>query len=177
LTSARLVDGEERRINVQMNSPALRALIRRILLPNLHHLSVDQHRRFLSAAVQRGDPAGPAGGEDYARSAHAIGEYTETHILPKLTAMSPNSFEPEQVPFYASRTVFHTVTGKAALYTFRFPTFNPTNPLDRPIPFELGLMNRFRDEANLTELTGVQNLGEGKVFYLAQPIRIEDRSA
>ena len=108
-------------------------------------------------------------------SARAIGEYTEAHILPKLTAMSPNSFEPEQVPYYASRTVFHTVTGKAALYTFRFPTFNPTNPIDRPVPFELELMNRFRDEANLNELTGVQSLALSKVFYLAQPIRIEDQ--
>ena len=32
-------------------------------------------------------------------SARAVGEYTEAHILAKLTEMSPNSFEPEQVPY------------------------------------------------------------------------------
>ena len=157
-----------------MNSPALRALIRRILLPIfIISLLVSAGGSYLllyNEALRQAQQEARI----MLASAHAIGEYTETHILPKLTATSPSSFEPEQVPFYASRTVFHTVTGKAALYTFRFPTFNPTNPLDRPIPFELGLINRFRDEANLTELTGVQNLAQGKVFYLAQPIRIED---
>jgi protein-histidine pros-kinase len=157
-----------------MNTPALRALIRRILLPIF----------FISLLISSGGSylllysEGIRQAEQEARimlaSARAVGEYTEAHILPKLTETSPNSFEPERVPYYASRTVFHTVTGKAALYTFRFPTFNPTNPVDRPVPFELELMNRFRDEANLTELTGVQNFAQGKVFYLAQPIRVED---
>jgi protein-histidine pros-kinase len=157
-----------------MNPPALRALIRRILLPIfIISLLISAGGSYLLLYNE-----GIRQAEQEARimlaSARAVGEYTEAHILPKLTEMSPNSFEPEQVPYYASRTVFHTVTGKAALYTFRFPTFNPTNPVDRPVPFELELINRFRDEANLTELTGIQNLARGKVFYLAQPIRVED---
>ena len=66
------------------------------------------------------------------------------------------------------------MTGKAALYTFRFPTVNPTNPEDRPTPFEIELITRFRDDPKLTELTGAHGVEQGKVFYLAHPIRIED---
>ena len=145
-----------------MNPPALRALIRRILLPI-----------FLVSAL-----AGIGGlylllynnairqAEQEARimlaSARAVGEYTETHILPKLTAASPNTFDQERVPYYASRTVFRSVTGKAALYTFRLPTFNPTNLDDRPTPFEIELITRFRDGPKLTELTGEHDLGQSK---------------
>ena len=157
-----------------MNQPALRALIRRILLP-IFVISVLAGTGGLYLLLY-GEAIRQA--EQEARimlaSARAVGEYTETHILPKLTAASPNSFEPEQVPFYASRTVFRSVTGKAALYTFRLPTLNPTNLDDRPDPFEIELITRFRDEAKLAELTGVHDVAQGKVFYLAQLIRIED---
>jgi HAMP domain-containing protein len=157
-----------------MRPPALRALIARILLP-IFIISMLVGTGGLYLLLYR-EAIGQA--EQEARimlaSATAVGEYTETHILPKLTAASASTFESEQVPFYASRTVFHSVTGKAALYTFRFPTLNPTNPDDKPTPFETELINRFRDETKLTELTGVHDVEQGKVLYLAHPIRIED---
>jgi protein-histidine pros-kinase len=157
-----------------MSPPAVRALIRRILLPifivSLLAGAGGLYLLLYSEAIRQA--------EQEARimlsSARAVGEYTETHILPKLTAASPNTFEQEQVPFYASRTVFRSVTGKAALYTFRFPTYNPTNLDDRPTPFEIELITRFRDSPKLDELTGVHDVDQGKVFYLAHPIRIED---
>lgn len=104
----------------------------------------------------------------------SVGDYTQGHILPKLSAVSSQVFEPEEVPFYASKTVFQSVTGKAALYTFRNPALNPTNPEDRPTPFEVELIRRFRDDRKLAELTGVHDAGQGQVFYLAHPVRIDD---
>jgi HAMP domain-containing protein len=157
-----------------MNPPALRALIRRILLPiflvsaltGIGGLYLLLYNNAIRQAEQEA--------RIMLASARAVGEYTETHILPKLTAASPNTFEQERVPYYASRTVFRSVTGKAALYTFRFPTFNPTNLDDRPTPFETELITRFRDDLKLNELTGAHDNGQGRVFYLAQPIRVED---
>ena len=157
-----------------MSPPALRALIRRILLPifivSLLAGAGGLYLLLYNEAIRQA--------EQEARimlsSARAVGEYTETHILPKFTAALPDKFEPEQVPFYASRTVFRAVTGKAALYTFRFPTYNPTNLDDRATPFEIELMSRFRDSPKLDELPGVHHVDQGKVFYLAHPIRIED---
>jgi len=99
-----------------MSPPALRALIRRILLPifivSLLAGAGGLYLLLYNEAIRQA--------EQEARimlsSARAVGEYTETHILPKFTAALPDKFEPEQVPFYASRTVFRAVTGKAALY-------------------------------------------------------------
>jgi hypothetical protein len=145
-----------------MSPPAVRALIRRILLPifivSLLSGAGGLYRLLYNEAIRQA--------EQEARimlsSARAIGEYTETHILPKFTAASPNTFEQEQVPFYASRTVFRSVTGKAALYTFRFPTYNPTNLDDRPTPFEIELITRFRDSPKLDELTGVHDVDQAE---------------
>jgi protein-histidine pros-kinase len=158
-----------------MNPPALRALIRRILLPifivSLLAGTGGLYLLLYDEAIQKAEQEARV----MLSSARAVGEYTEAHILPKLTAASANAFEPEQVPYYASRMVFRSVTGKAALYTLRFPTFNPTNPDDRPTPFEIELITRFRDDTHLTELTGAHGVEQGKVFYLAHPVRIEDR--
>jgi len=157
-----------------MNPPALRGLIRRILLPIFLLSLLAGAGGFYLLLYQEAIRQAEQEARIMLASALAVAEYTETHILPKLAAAAPDTFEQEQVPFYASRTVFSSVTGKAAFYTFRFPTFNPTNLDDRPTPFEVELLGRFRDEANLTELTGVHDTGQGKVFYLAQPIRIQD---
>lgn len=157
-----------------MNQPALRGLIRRILLPIFLLSLLAGAGGFYLLLYQEAIRQAEQEARIMLATALAVGEYTETHILPKFTAASPDTFEPEQVPFYASRTVFGSVTGKAALYTFRFPTSNPTNLEDRPTPFDVELLQRFRDEAKLTELTGVHDTGQGKVFYLAHPIRIDD---
>lgn len=157
-----------------MTQPAIGGLIRRILLP-IFVLSLLAGAGGFYLLLYR-DAIHQA--EQEARimlaSAQAVGDYTENQILPKLSAVSQDRFEPEQIPFYASRTVFKAVTGKAAMYTFRLPTLNPTNLDDRPTPFEVELLGRFAQDPNLPELTGVHDSGQGKVFYLAHPIRIED---
>ncbi len=108
-------------------------------------------------------------------SANAVGDYTDTHILPLLSRLPGGQFHQEEVPFFAARTVFGTVTGKASLYTFRYPTLNPTNPADRPDLFDVEVIRRFRDDKMLSELTGVRTAGRAKLFFLARPVRIDNQ--
>ena len=70
-----------------MNSPALRALIRRILLPifiiSLLVSSGGSYLLLYNEAIRQVQQEARI----MLASAHAVGEYTETHILPKLIAM------------------------------------------------------------------------------------------
>lgn len=106
-------------------------------------------------------------------SAVAVGDYTVTHILPKLSKVGGEQFEEEMVPFFATQTVFRSVSGKAKLYTYRDPALNPTNPANRPTPFDMEVIRRFRDDPALSELTGVRTTDEGRIFYLARPVRVD----
>lgn len=103
-------------------------------------------------------------------TATAIRGYTDTNVAPALKAASPDTFHVETVPAFAAQTVYRTVQGVYPGYTYREPALKPTNPNDLPTPFEVGLINRFRNDPKLKELTGVRDDGDGRVYYVARPI-------
>jgi HAMP domain-containing protein len=156
-----------------MHPPALSGLVRRILLPVFILSLLAGVGGFYLLLYRQAIQQAEQEARIMLASALAVGDYTESHILPKLSGASSHGFDLETVPFYASKTVFRAVTGKAALYTFRNPALNPTNPDDLPTPFEVELIRRFRDDRKLTELAGVHDNGSGKIFYVAHPIRID----
>jgi len=114
--------------------------------------------------------------EDEARTllaaALAVRAYTTDHILPKLAEQPAASFVEETVPSFAAQTVFRTLSGQAKGYTYREPALNPTSPVDRASPFEVGLIRQFREHDDLKELTGVFDDGQQRLFYVAKPMRI-----
>src|SRR6185312_14734150 len=107
-------------------------------------------------------------------SAMAIRGYTTQHILPNLAKLHDAVFHEETVPAFAAQTVFRSVTAGDAAYTYREAGLNPTAPSDRAGPFEVDLIRQFRDNAKLTELRGVLDSGEQRLFYLARPMRVKD---
>lgn len=103
-------------------------------------------------------------------TATAIRSYTDTNVAPSLKAAGPDSFHVETVPAFAAQTVYRTVQGSYPGYSYREPALKPTNPNDLPTPFEVGLINKFRADPKLKELTGVRDDGDGRVYYVARPI-------
>src|SRR5262249_6264191 len=81
-------------------------------------------------------------------------------------------FREATVPSFAAQTVYRSVRNRSPAYTYREAALNPTNTEDRATPFEVELINKFRADAALTELTGIRDTENGSVFYLARPIRI-----
>lgn len=100
--------------------------------------------------------------------ATAVRSYTAQHIVPVVS--NEGTFHPVTVPAFAAQSVYRLVQGSYAGYSYREPSFKPTNPEDLPTPFEVELLNRFRADASLKELTGVRHDGEHDVYYLARPI-------
>jgi HAMP domain-containing protein len=104
-------------------------------------------------------------------AANAIRTYTADDLVPLLPIEHDGKFVAETVPAFAAQTNFKAVQQSFAGYTYREPALNPTNPNDRPSAVEIDLINRFRTDPKLEELTGVRDNGAGPVFYLARPIK------
>jgi protein-histidine pros-kinase len=103
-------------------------------------------------------------------TATAIRNYTDTNVAPALRGSGPDSFHVETVPAFAAQTVYHEVQHTYPGYTYREPALKPTNPADLPTPFEVALIDKFRDDPTLKELTGVRDDGDGRLYYVARPI-------
>ncbi len=107
-------------------------------------------------------------------TAVAIRNYTQDQVLPDVSKAPTNQFYETSVPAFAAQSVYKRVQGMNPAYSYREPALNPTNPNDRPTPVEVELIDRFRSDAKLEELTGIRETDAGAVFYLARPIRITD---
>lgn len=107
-------------------------------------------------------------------TAAAIRAYTEDQVGPDLSRAPSNTFYEATVPAFAAQNVFKRVQQSNRAYSYREPTLNPTNPADRPTPFEVEIIDSFRANSKMMELTGIRDSSAGRVFYLAHPIRITD---
>jgi protein-histidine pros-kinase len=105
-------------------------------------------------------------------TATAIRAYTQNHVLPDLAKAPASEFYETSVPAFAAQSVYKTVQATNPAYSYREPALNPTNPNDRPTAVEVELINRFRADPKLDELTGIRDGEAGAVFYLARPVRI-----
>lgn len=105
--------------------------------------------------------------------ATAVRRYTTNQIVPVLQN-DENTFHAVTVPAFGAQSVFHLAQEGDSGFIYREPALNPTNPNDRPTPFEVELLDKFRADAELKELAGVRNDDKGKVYYLARPIRAQE---
>jgi protein-histidine pros-kinase len=107
-------------------------------------------------------------------TATAIRSYTDTSVAPVLRAMTDGKFHEEMVPAFAAQSVYRIVQEHYPGYTYREPALRPTNPNDLPTPAEVALINQFRDDPKLTEISGVRGDGMHRVYYVARPIRPQE---
>jgi HAMP domain-containing protein len=111
---------------------------------------------------------------------NSVRNYTSTQVNPQLAARleTDAEFLPQTVPGYAAREVFeHLRTNKEySDFFYREATLNPTNLRDKADVFETEVVQRFRNEANLKELTGFRSFPGGDLFYIARPIAITKES-
>jgi len=110
------------------------------------------------------------------QSALAVRTYTITQIEPLLDGQMHYKFLPQTVPSYSATEYFNTLAANPDLrdYGYKEATLNPTNPRDRAVDWEVDVVNRFRQHADLKEIVGERNGAFGKLLYLAQPLQIVD---
>ncbi|WP_421656951.1 c-type heme family protein [Leptothermofonsia sp. ETS-13] len=110
----------------------------------------------------------------------SVRQYTLTQVNPELAPRleTEQQFLPQTVPGYSAREVMEDLRKNADYSDFFYKeaTLNPTNLRDKADPFESQLVEKFRQEAKLKELTGYRTSPAGDLFYIARPIKIEKES-
>jgi HAMP domain-containing protein len=109
-------------------------------------------------------------------SADAIRHFTDTYIAPLAEPQNNTGtkFIAASVPSFAAQTTFKDVQTRFPDFTYREPTLNPTNLVDRPSDWEADYINAFRNKSGLKELSGDRDTPTGRVLSLARPIAIDD---
>lgn len=107
---------------------------------------------------------------------NAVRHYTSNNVNPLLAPDLETEavFISESVPAFSAREVFETFRENEEYRTFFYKeaTLNPTNPRDLADPFEVELVNEFREDSGLTELSGFRTLNGEEVFYTARPLAV-----
>jgi len=105
-------------------------------------------------------------------TALAIRSYTTDQIKPHLDPLNATRFLPQTVPAFAATETLHRLSDRYPGYDYKESVLNPTNPRDRASDWERNLIEQFRGDAVLKELTGVHGDGVEQSRYVARPITI-----
>ena len=105
-------------------------------------------------------------------NALAVRSYTLTNIDPLLADDNDILFLPETVTSFAARSVFANVQQHFPEFSYKEAALNPTNPADLPTPLEKDLIDRFRADPSLEQLSAVVDREDGRFLTVAFPLTI-----
>lgn len=105
-------------------------------------------------------------------SAAASRDYTRSQIAPLLLPQLAERFVPQMVPSYAALQHVERLRVDRPAFVYREATLNPTNPSDRALDWEADIINQFRSDRSLKEVTGERQTPLGPSLYLARPLRV-----
>ena len=100
--------------------------------------------------------------------------YTESQVAPLLARPMKVQFLPQAIPYFAAQQSFDLLAKERPDYTLRQPAENPTNPNDRPAPWEAAIIRSFQENPGLQSLTTERATEGGGVISLSQPVRVTD---
>jgi HAMP domain-containing protein len=106
-------------------------------------------------------------------SAQSVRDYTANDLSP-LLQQNPGyqvRFLPETIPFFAATSTFTQLRRSYPDYTYKEAALNPTNPEDRATDWEADIIDQFRDNPGLPQITGTRPTATGMALYVAHPIR------
>jgi HAMP domain-containing protein len=108
----------------------------------------------------------------------SVRKYTNTQVNPELADKLDTEFLPESVPAYSAREVFEILRQRREYRDFFYKeaTLNPTNLRDKADGFETEIVEKFRNQSGLKEVSGFRSIPSGDIFYIARPLPISEES-
>lgn len=111
---------------------------------------------------------------------NAVRSYTSDRVAPLLRDQLQTSptFISEIVPAFTEQTVFEIFRGQPEYrdYLYKLAAPNPTNPRDKTDEFEAKLVEQFRQQPSLSELSGYRNINGVNQFFTARPLTVNKSS-
>lgn len=106
-------------------------------------------------------------------AALSMRSYTVEKVRPALR-VSDEEFLPQSVPAFGATQIMSLLRKKYPDYFYKEATLNPTNLADRAVEWETDVVNAFRNNEGLKEVTGTRETPSGPALYLARPLTIRD---
>ncbi len=108
----------------------------------------------------------------------SVRKYTSTQVNPELVDKLETKFLPQTVPGYSAREVFEVLRGKQNYREFFYKeaTLNPTNLRDKADSFEAAIVESFRNDKSLKEVSDFRKISGGDIFYIARPLSVSEPS-
>lgn len=111
---------------------------------------------------------------------NSVRSYTSNHVAPLLKQQLLNNreFVRETVPSFSARRVFEQFRNSPEYSSFFYKeaTPNPTNPENRSDEFETELFEQFRQQPDLTVLSGYRTLSGKRLYYTSRPLLLREVS-
>ena len=108
---------------------------------------------------------------------NAVRDYTSNQIQPELSnrLTTEVAFLPETVPAYSAREVFENLRKNPQYQDFSYKeaTLNPTNLRDKADRFETKVVQKFRQNNSLKQLTGFRSVSNQNFYYVARPLSVD----
>jgi methyl-accepting chemotaxis protein len=114
------------------------------------------------------------------RTINSIRSYTNEEINPQLEQRLANDeFAPQTIPSYSARKIFEKLRNENEAYRdffYKDAMLNPTNIRDKADSFETEVIEKFRQDQELKEISGFRSLDRGQYYYIARPLAITESS-
>ena len=108
---------------------------------------------------------------------NSVRDYTSSQIQPELLERLATevAFLPETVPAYSAREVFESLRQNFDYQDFSYKeaTLNPTNLRDKADEFETTIVEQFRRDRSLKQITGFRYLSDRDFYYVARPLVVD----
>ena len=106
--------------------------------------------------------------------------YTIHHVSPLLqnSLKTKSTFLPEAIPAFAAREIFERFRDLPDYHGFFYKEAapNPSNIRDRADRFETEIVEQFRRQPDLSELSGYRKTAGSTLFYIARPLAMKEAS-
>ncbi|QIR41058.1 DUF3365 domain-containing protein [Tolypothrix sp. PCC 7910] len=110
----------------------------------------------------------------------SVRKYTQDRVNPLLAPRLETEpvFISETIPAFSATEVFENLRKNEEYKNFLYKeaTLNPTNLRDKADPFEAQIVERFRNNPKLQEISDFRDFPEGTVFYIARPLAVTQQS-
>jgi len=106
-------------------------------------------------------------------AALSMRQYTVSQVRDKLV-QKEDEFLPQSVPAFAATEIMNQLRKKYPDYAYKEAALNPTNPRDRAVEWEADIVNDFRNNPSLPEISGTRMTPTGMSMFLARPFQIKD---
>ncbi|BAY90235.1 MULTISPECIES: c-type heme family protein [unclassified Tolypothrix] len=110
----------------------------------------------------------------------SVRKYTQDRVNPLLAPRLETEpvFISETIPAFSATEVFENLRKNEEYKNFLYKeaTLNPTNLRDKADPFEAQIVERFRNNPKLQEISDFREFPEGTVFYIARPLAVSQQT-